>query len=190
LRRQRRHSYQPRATPWVYRPKTILSAESAIHCSSQPPREQRNGRLEIRLQTSGRKESGWGRGRLRPRFLAVGGMRTRDEAVPAHCLRVRLSGRGHNQCSASTATRLWNKAQGWTKGTTLGSGNGGPLTPTGLWPADDAGDCLFLPPRRRPVGIAAKANWRPGSRAILPSRPPHRACAGRRVPRSRQSPLA
>jgi len=30
--RQRRHSYQPRATPWVYRPKTILSAESAIHC--------------------------------------------------------------------------------------------------------------------------------------------------------------
>jgi hypothetical protein len=31
LRRQRRHSYQPRATPWVYGPKTILSAESAIH---------------------------------------------------------------------------------------------------------------------------------------------------------------
>ena len=43
LRRQRRHSYQPaaperseggpRATPWVYRPKNILSAESAIHCA-------------------------------------------------------------------------------------------------------------------------------------------------------------
>ena len=32
-RRQRRHSYQPRAMPWVYRPKTILSAESAIHCA-------------------------------------------------------------------------------------------------------------------------------------------------------------
>jgi len=32
LGRQRRHSYQPRATPWVYRPKTILSAESAVHC--------------------------------------------------------------------------------------------------------------------------------------------------------------
>jgi hypothetical protein len=32
LGRQRRHSYQPRATPWVLRPKTILSAESAIHC--------------------------------------------------------------------------------------------------------------------------------------------------------------
>ena len=31
LRRQRRHSYQPRATPWVYRPTTIPSAESAIH---------------------------------------------------------------------------------------------------------------------------------------------------------------
>jgi len=31
LGRQRRHSYQPRATPWVYRPKTIVSAESAIH---------------------------------------------------------------------------------------------------------------------------------------------------------------
>jgi DNA-binding beta-propeller fold protein YncE len=31
LRRQRRHSYPPRATPWVYRPNTILSAESAIH---------------------------------------------------------------------------------------------------------------------------------------------------------------
>ncbi|MGO9201888.1 MAG: hypothetical protein ACLQM8_15275, partial [Limisphaerales bacterium] len=29
LRRQRRHSYQPRATPWVYRPKAILSAEGA-----------------------------------------------------------------------------------------------------------------------------------------------------------------
>jgi hypothetical protein len=33
LRRQRRHSYQPRATPWAYRPKTLLSAESAIHCA-------------------------------------------------------------------------------------------------------------------------------------------------------------
>jgi hypothetical protein len=33
FRRQRRHSYQPRATPWVYRPKTILSAESATHCA-------------------------------------------------------------------------------------------------------------------------------------------------------------
>ena len=32
FRRQGRHSYQPRATPWVYRPKSILSAESAIHC--------------------------------------------------------------------------------------------------------------------------------------------------------------
>ena len=31
LGRQRRQSYQPRATPWVCRPKTILSAESAIH---------------------------------------------------------------------------------------------------------------------------------------------------------------
>ena len=33
LRRQRRRSYQPRATPWVYQPKAILSAESAIHCA-------------------------------------------------------------------------------------------------------------------------------------------------------------
>ena len=33
LRRQRRHSYQPRATPWVCRPQTILSAESATHCA-------------------------------------------------------------------------------------------------------------------------------------------------------------
>jgi hypothetical protein len=32
-RRQRRLSYQPRATPWVYRPTAILSAESAIHCT-------------------------------------------------------------------------------------------------------------------------------------------------------------
>ncbi len=29
--RQRRPSYQPRATPWVCRPKTMLSAESATH---------------------------------------------------------------------------------------------------------------------------------------------------------------
>ena len=33
LGRQRRHSYQPRATSWVHRPETILSAESAIHCA-------------------------------------------------------------------------------------------------------------------------------------------------------------
>ena len=46
LRRQRRHSCQPaaperseggpRATPWVYRPKIIPSAESAIHCLASP----------------------------------------------------------------------------------------------------------------------------------------------------------
>ena len=53
LRRQRRHSYQPRATPWVYRPKTPLSAESAIHCAQgrrrvpAPPRVNING---VRLQ--------------------------------------------------------------------------------------------------------------------------------------------
>jgi len=34
-RRRRRHSYQPRATPWVYRPEIILSAESAIHCRAE-----------------------------------------------------------------------------------------------------------------------------------------------------------
>jgi len=36
LRRRRRRSYQPRATPWVSPTKTIRSAESAIHPASIP----------------------------------------------------------------------------------------------------------------------------------------------------------
>jgi iron(III) transport system substrate-binding protein len=36
FRRQRRPLYQPRATPWVYRSKTNLSAEGAIHRAEEP----------------------------------------------------------------------------------------------------------------------------------------------------------
>src|SRR5215471_15057050 len=39
-RRQRRHSYQPRATPWVNRANALASAESAIH---KPPMRQAVG---------------------------------------------------------------------------------------------------------------------------------------------------
>src|SRR5664279_3976959 len=41
--RHGRHSYQPRATPLVHRPKTFLSAEGAIHHSFSRPPSRRCG---------------------------------------------------------------------------------------------------------------------------------------------------
>ena len=84
---------------------------------------------------------------------------------PSRRLRVRLSGREHNCCAPSTATRLWNKAQGWTEGTTLGSGDGGALNPNGVVAGRQRRRLVFRPPGRNPVGVeehrrAMTQGWR------------------------------
>ena len=53
---------------------------------------------------------------------------------------------------ASTATRLCNKAQGWTEGTTLGSGDGGAPNPNGVVAGGDRRRPVFRPAGRNPVG--------------------------------------
>jgi hypothetical protein len=56
-------------------------------------------------------------------------------------------------CVTSTATRLWSKAQGWTAGTTLGSGDGGALNPNGVVASGVHRRLVFWPRRRNPVGV-------------------------------------
>jgi len=67
--------------------------------------------------------------------------------------------------AASTATRLCNKAQGWTEGTTLGSGDGGVINPNGVVPGGDRRRLVFRSPGRNPVGVeghcrAITQGWR------------------------------
>ena len=59
--------------------------------------------------------------------------------------------------TASTATRLCNKARGWTEGTTLGAGFGGAPTPTGLWPEGIAADWFSGRRATTPLGLRAIA---------------------------------
>jgi hypothetical protein len=68
-------------------------------------------------------------------------------------------------CAASTATRLCNQAQGWTEGTTLGSGDGGAFNPNGVVAGGDRRGLVFRPPGRNPVGVgghrrAITQGWR------------------------------
>jgi hypothetical protein len=65
------------------------------------------------------------------------------------------SGRGHKWCAASTATRLCNKTQGWTEGTTLGSGDGGAINPNGVVAGRERRRLVFRLPGRNPVGVGA-----------------------------------
>jgi hypothetical protein len=53
----------------------------------------------------------------------------------------------------STATRLWSKAQGWTEGTTLGSGDGGAPNPNGVVAGGVHRRLVFRPRGRNPVGV-------------------------------------
>ena len=75
------------------------------------------------------------------------------ECVPMHRLRLRLSGRQHRYSAPSTATRLWNKAQGWTAGTTLGSFDGGALNPNGVVADGQRRRLVFQPPGHNPAGV-------------------------------------
>ena len=66
---------------------------------------------------------------------------------------------------ASTATRLRSKAQGWTEGTTLGSGDGGATNPNGVVAGGERKRLVFRPPGRNPVGVdghsrAITQGWR------------------------------
>ena len=66
---------------------------------------------------------------------------------------------------ASTATRLWHKAQGWTEGTTLGIGDGEALNPNGVVAVGDCRRLVFRPPGHNPVGVeghcrAITQGWR------------------------------
>jgi hypothetical protein len=88
-----------------------------------------------------------------------------NTSVAASPIRVRLSGREHKWCAASTATRLCNKAQGWTEGTTLGSSDGGAINPNGVVAASESRRLVFRPPGRNPVGVdghcrAITQGWR------------------------------
>jgi hypothetical protein len=56
----------------------------------------------------------------------------------------------------STATRLWSKAQGWTEGTTLGSGDGGALNPNGVATDGERRRLVFRPRGRNPVGVEGR----------------------------------
>jgi hypothetical protein len=85
--------------------------------------------------------------------------------VPALPIPARLSGREHRQCGPSTATRLCNKAQGWTEGTTLGNGGGAALNPNGVVAGGQRRRLVFRPPGRNPVGVeehrrAITQGWR------------------------------
>ena len=53
----------------------------------------------------------------------------------------------------STATRLWSKAQGWTEGTTLGSGDGGAPNPNGVVAGGVHRRLVFWPRGRNPIGV-------------------------------------
>ena len=54
---------------------------------------------------------------------------------------------------ASTATRLCNKVQGWTEGTTLGSGDGWAPNPNGVVACGDRRRSVFRPAGHNPVGV-------------------------------------
>ena len=66
------------------------------------------------------------------------------------------------RCAAPTATRLWNKAQGWTRGTTLGSGDGGSLNPNGVVAGGQRRRLVLRPPGRNPVGVEGPRGDHPG----------------------------
>jgi hypothetical protein len=55
--------------------------------------------------------------------------------------------------AASTATRLCNKAQGWTEGTTLGSGDGGAINPNGVVAGGERRPLVFGHPAATPLGL-------------------------------------
>ena len=52
----------------------------------------------------------------------------------------------------STAARLWNKAQGWTAGTTLGSLDGGAFNPNGVGADGQRRRLVIQPPGHNPIG--------------------------------------
>ena len=55
--------------------------------------------------------------------------------------------------AASTATRLCNKAQGWTEGTTLGGGDGAAPNPNGVVYGVGRRRAVFRPSGHNPVGV-------------------------------------
>ena len=59
-------------------------------------------------------------------------------------------------CAASTAKRLCSQAQGWTAGTTLGSGDGGAFNPNGVVAGGERRRLVFGPPGRNPVGVEGR----------------------------------
>src|SRR5439155_4640090 len=77
LGRQRRHSYQPRATPWVYWPKRSSSAESAFHLGADLLLNFLRALLRGLWKKYGRyvftPKVTWQRGQV---FLAPGGQRS------------------------------------------------------------------------------------------------------------------
>jgi hypothetical protein len=109
LRRQRRHLYQPRATPWAHRPKAILSAEGAIHSADgwnrvpRPRRDlSRSAQMKPMRQAVGLQEDTTAR---KPRALPWAGMnqafglRARDMIGPRNewcgrCAHVQTPARG------------------------------------------------------------------------------------------------
>ena len=56
-------------------------------------------------------------------------------------------------CAASTAKRLCSKAQGWTAGTTLGSGDAGVFNPNGVVAGGVQRWLVLWPRGRNPVGV-------------------------------------
>ena len=56
-------------------------------------------------------------------------------------------------CAASTAKRLCNKAQGWTKGTTLGPGGAWALNPSGVVANRVIGDWFSGHRAATPLGL-------------------------------------
>jgi hypothetical protein len=77
---------------------------------------------------------------------------------------------------ASTATRLRNKAQGWTEGTTLGGGDGAASNPNGVVAGGGRRRTVFRPPGHNPVGVvghcrAITQGWRRATPGLCSTTP-------------------